>query len=135
MKKLIGFVVKAVGTIVVLGIIAGVVFGGNDTETKSVKNVAHATEQNTTKKYDLKLDKVSGDNDTYKINATVTNNTDKKGFIAISIPVLDKDGIKLGNFDGTIYNVEKGQTAKIECVYFGKLPNGYKLSDADVSGY
>lgn len=142
MKKLVGFVVKAVGTIVVLGIVAGFVFGGGKKDVDVKENNTTATASTEKKeepkaKYDLKLSEVDTKSNDYmaSIEATITNNYRDVSYVQIDIPVKDKNGVKLGEFMGNMSGLKKGEVGKIKLSYLEKLPEGYQLGEPEVSGF
>jgi hypothetical protein len=134
--------VKAFILLIVLGLIIGVVSGGETTETtettvtEEVEEVKEKPKAPTVvEKYQLEVLETSTDAlGIFRVVGTLTANKDYS-YIQIEIPCYDADGYNVGTAIANASNIGKGETWKFEATQFDGGGVDCNIEKADVTGW
>lgn len=139
--KVFKTVVKAFILLIVLGVIVGVVSGGETettetTETTVTEEVKEKPKAPTVvEKYNLQVVETSvGALDTFKVVGTLVADKDYS-YIQIEIPCYDADGYAVGTAIANASNISKGDTWKFEATQFDGGGVECNIEKAEVSGW
>lgn len=130
--------VKAFILLIVLGLIIGVVSGG-ETETTETTVTEEVKEQpkapTVVEKYNLQVLETSTTSyGAFQVVGTLVANKDYS-YIQIEIPCYDADGNNVGTAIANASNISKGETWKFEATQFDGGGVECKIEKADVTGW